>query len=207
MPFCCRVVQLHQVANDELVEVDDFLPQFRQLILPLMQAIPASPHEARTADDDDAELILATRRAGFPRRREEIAWIEPFLWHMTILCLQRASHSEQKANMLGSCVVLRTCTVAVKDLRDVEHSIEVTATLYEAIATALAALQHGRNWVGDIGPGFTTGSVLVQQAPVKHEVKMKDFVSWLGRQGRSPAEVVLKQKLEKILGKANHART
>ena len=104
-------------------------------------------------------------------------------------------------------VVLRTCTVAVKDLRDVEHSIEVTAeTLYEAIATALAALQQD-NWVGEIGQGFATVTVLVQQPPVKHEVKMKDFVSWLGRQGRSPAEVILKQKLEKILGKVNHART
>ena len=104
-------------------------------------------------------------------------------------------------------VVLRTCTVAVRDLRDVEHSIEVTAeTLYEAIATALAALQQD-NWVGEIGQGFATVTVLVQQPPVKHEVKMKDFVSWLGRQGRSPAEVMLKQKLEKILGKVNHART
>jgi hypothetical protein len=37
-------------------------------------------------------------------------------------------------------VVLRTCTVAVKDLQDVEHSVEVTAeTLYEAIASAVAA--------------------------------------------------------------------
>jgi hypothetical protein len=104
-------------------------------------------------------------------------------------------------------VVLRTCTVAVRDLRDVEHSIEVTAeTLYEAIATALAALQQD-NWVGEIGQGFATVTVLVQQPPVKHEVKMKDFVSWLGRQGRSPAEVMLKQKLEKILGKADHGRT
>ena len=105
--------------------------------------------------------------------------------------------------MLRSCVVvLRTCTVAVKDVRDVEHSIEVTAeTLYEAIATALAALQQD-NWVGEIGQGFATVTVLVQQPPVKHEVKMKDFVSWLGRQGRSPAEVMLKQKLEKILGKS-----
>ena len=104
-------------------------------------------------------------------------------------------------------MVLRTCTVAVKDIRDVEHSIEVTAeTLYEAIATALAALQQD-NWVGEIGEGFTTVTVVVQQPPVKHEVKMKDFVSWLGRQGRSPAEVMLKQKLEKILGKVNQART
>ena len=55
------------------------------------------------------------------------------------------------------------------------------------------------NWVGEIGEGFTTVTVVVQQPPVKHEVKMKDFVSWLGRQGRSPAEVMLKQKLEKIV--------
>ena len=103
--------------------------------------------------------------------------------------------------------MVRTCTVAIRDVGDVEHSVEVTAeTLYEAIATALAALQQD-NWVGEIGKGFTTVSVLVQQPPVKHEVKMKDFLSWLNRQGRSPAEVILKQKLEKILGKANHART
>jgi hypothetical protein len=84
--------------------------------------------------------------------------------------------------------------------------VEVTAeTLYEAIATALAALQQD-NWVGEIGQGFTTVTVVVQQPPVKHEVKMKDFVLWLGRQGRSPAEVVLKQKLERILGKINQRK-
>ena len=104
-------------------------------------------------------------------------------------------------------MVLRTCTVAVKDIRDVEHSVEVTAeTLYEAIATALAALQQD-DWVGEIGQGFTTVTVVVQQPPVKHEVRMKDFLSWLNRQGRSPAEVILKQKLEKILFKGSHART
>jgi hypothetical protein len=104
-------------------------------------------------------------------------------------------------------VVLRRCIVAVKDIRDVEHSTEVTAeTLYEAIATALAALQQD-NWVGEIGQEFTSVTVLVQQPPVKHEVRMKDFLSWLRRQGRSPAEVILKQKLEKILGTAKHART
>ena len=86
--------------------------------------------------------------------------------------------------------------------RDVEHSIEVTAeTLYEAIATALRRLQQD-NWVGEIGQGFATVTVVVQQPPVKHEVKMKDFLSWLGRD----VSVMLKQKLEKILGKVNHAR-
>jgi hypothetical protein len=59
-------------------------------------------------------------------------------------------------------VTLRTCTVAVKDAQGVEHSVDVTAeTLYEAIATALAALQKD-NWVGEIGQGFATVTVLVQ---------------------------------------------
>jgi len=71
---------------------------------------------------------------------------------------------------------------------------------------------------GMIFVGFVASSVLqgkdpfapgatIAQPPVKHEVKMKDFLSWLDRQGRSPAEVILKQKLEKILGKVNQARS
>jgi LysM repeat protein len=94
----------------------------------------------------------------------------------------------------------------VTDIRDVEHSIEITAeTLYEAVATALAAL-HQDNWVGEIGQGLTTVSVVVQQPPITHEVKMKDFLSWLGRQGGSPAEIILREKLGKMLGKGNQAR-
>ena len=92
------------------------------------------------------------------------------------------------------------------DIRDVEHSIEVTAeTLYEAVATALAALQQDK-WVGEIGQGLTTVRVVVQQPPVRHEIKMKDFLSWLGRQGGSPAEVILREKLGKMLGNRNQAR-
>ena len=103
-------------------------------------------------------------------------------------------------------MILRTCKVSVTDIQDVEHSVEVTAaTLYEAVATALAALQQD-DWVGEIGQGLTSVSVVVQQPPVRHEVKMKDFLSWLGRQGGSPAEIILREKLRKMLGMANHAR-
>ncbi len=62
------------------------------------------------------------------------------------------------------------------------------------------------NWVGEIGQGLTTVSVVVQQPPVTHEVKMKDFLSWLGRQGGSPAEIILREKVGKMLGMANQAR-
>lgn len=72
--------------------------------------------------------------------------------------------------------------------------------------TALAVSEQDK-WVAEIGQEFARVTVLVQQPSLKHEVKMKDLLSWLNRQGRSPAEVVLKQKLERILDKATHART
>jgi hypothetical protein len=99
--------------------------------------------------------------------------------------------------------VLRTCKVSVTDMREIEHTIDVTAeTLYEAIAAALAALQQD-SWVEEIAQGLNTVSVLVQQPPVKHEVKMKDFLSWLGRPGGSPAEVALRDRVRKLLAKTN----
>jgi len=49
-------------------------------------------------------------------------------------------------------------------------------------------------------------TVVVQQPPVRHEVKMKDFLSWLGRQGGSPAEIILREKVGKMLGMANQPR-
>jgi hypothetical protein len=52
-------------------------------------------------------------------------------------------NGEQTANMLRFCTwFFERAQLQYKDIRDVEHSIEVTAeTLYEAIATALAALR------------------------------------------------------------------
>jgi hypothetical protein len=42
-----------------------------------------------------------------------------------------------------SPVVLRACKVSVRDIRDVEHTVDVTAeTLYEAVAWALAAMHQ-----------------------------------------------------------------
>jgi hypothetical protein len=72
-------------------------------------------------------------------------------------------------------VVLRTCTVAIKDLRDVEHSTEVTAeTLYEAIATALAILRQD-NWVGEIGPGIHDGDCCCPAAAHKTRSQNERF--------------------------------
>jgi hypothetical protein len=101
-------------------------------------------------------------------------------------------------------VALRSCTVTVHDLNDVGHSLDVTAdTLYEAVAQALAALR-GHEWVGDIGKGLTTVTVKVKQPEVTHLVKMQDFENWLRRQGKTPAEIVLKSRLRQLLGMPEH---
>jgi hypothetical protein len=71
--------------------------------------------------------------------------------------------------------VVRRCKVSVADIEGVEHSTEVSAaSLYEAIAAALTCLRKD-DWVGEIGRGLTTVKVEVQQPPVTHEVRMKDF--------------------------------
>jgi len=98
-------------------------------------------------------------------------------------------------------MALRACKVSVRDIRDVEHTVEVTAeTLYEAVASALAALNQDI-WVGEVPHGLNPISVLVQQPQVKHEVKMQDFLAWLGRKGGSPAEITLREKVARLLGR------
>src|SRR5215813_2378079 len=95
---------------------------------------------------------------------------------------------------------LRACRVTIHDLNDVAHSLDVTAaTLYEAVAEALATLR-GREWVGEIGKGLTTVTVKVRQPEVTHVVKIQDFENWLRRQGKTPAEIVLKSRLRQLLG-------
>jgi hypothetical protein len=69
----------------------------------------------------------------------------------------------------------RKCSVSVRDVRDIEHTVEVTAqSLYEAVATALATFQQD-DWVGEIGAWLTTISVIAQQPAVTHEVRMSRF--------------------------------
>jgi hypothetical protein len=85
-------------------------------------------------------------------------------------------------------------------MNDTSHSVDVTAaTLYEAVAQALAALQT-HEWVGQIACGLNTATVKIKHPEITHVVKIQDFEKWLNRQGRTPAEIVLKERLRQILG-------
>jgi hypothetical protein len=95
-------------------------------------------------------------------------------------------------------VPLKTCRVVIHDLNKNAHALDVTAdSLYEAVAQALAALR-GHEWVGEIGRGLTTVTVKVRHPEVTHVVKIKDFENWLNRNGKTPAEIVLKARLRDI---------
>lgn len=95
-------------------------------------------------------------------------------------------------------MAVRSCRVTVQDLEGVAHTVEVTAeSLYEAVAQGLAALRRS-DWVA----GFQQGVVKVSVADVRveHEVRLKDFTEWLDRPGRSPRDIIQRQKIRSILG-------
>ena len=95
-------------------------------------------------------------------------------------------------------MAVRSCRVTVQDLEGVAHTVEVTAeSLYEAVAQGLAALRS-RDWVA----GFQQGIVKVSVAEVRveHQVRLKDFTEWLNRPGRSPRDIIQRQKIRSILG-------
>jgi hypothetical protein len=93
----------------------------------------------------------------------------------------------------------RRCRVTISDVLGKERSIDVTASsLFEAVARALLAIRGpGSNAASP--DGFKTVRVTVQTTSV-YEVRLKNFASWLNRQGRSPKEVMDRKKIRRILG-------
>ena len=95
--------------------------------------------------------------------------------------------------------MVRQRRVSVKDLNDVEHIVTVSAnSLFEAVALGLVQIKKSE-WVADIATGLNVVTVELAEANVKHRVVMQDFQKWLGRQGRSPREVVERQRIRAIL--------
>ena len=98
---------------------------------------------------------------------------------------------------------LRICTVSCCDLKGIEHSIEVTAdSLYEAIAQGLRVFRTN-DWVDDLGRGQTPISVKVKHPEIEHRVRVQDFERWLEANPRSPAEMILKNRIRELLAKGS----
>ncbi len=97
-------------------------------------------------------------------------------------------------------MALKTCRVSCVDLRGIEHAVEVSASsLYEAVAQALRIFRDNE-WVDRIGRGQTPFSVRVKHPEIAHTVRVQDFERWLEASPRSPAEMILKNRLRELLG-------
>lgn len=95
---------------------------------------------------------------------------------------------------------VRSCRVTVADIDGVNHTAQVTAsTLFEAVALGLAAIR-GSDWVVGLAQGLNTVRVEVKDVPVEHEVKLEQFMKWLGRGGGSPKDVSDRNRARQILG-------
>jgi hypothetical protein len=100
-------------------------------------------------------------------------------------------------------VALKTCTVSCFDLKEVKHTVEVNAgSVYEAVAQALRIFRDNE-WVEDLGRGQTPISVKVKSPEIEHTVRVQDFERWLEASPRSPAEMILKNRLREILAKGS----
>src|SRR6266571_2822018 len=98
-------------------------------------------------------------------------------------------------------VAVRTRRVSCRDLKGIEHTVEVTAdSLHEAVAQALRVFRED-TWVDEIGRGLTAVKVVVTQPEVKHRVVIRDFERWLDSGGKTPAEITLKSRLRTLLAK------
>jgi len=96
-------------------------------------------------------------------------------------------------------MALKTCKVSCVDLRGVEHATEVSAdSLYEAVAQALRIFRDNE-WVEGLGRGQTPISVKVKHPEIEHTVRVQDFERWLETTPRSPAEMILKNRLRELL--------
>jgi hypothetical protein len=93
--------------------------------------------------------------------------------------------------------------VSCCDLKGVEHSIEVTAdSPYEAVVQGLRAFRKD-DWVEDTGHGQTPISVRVKHPEIEHTVRIQDFERWLEASPRSPAEMILKNRLRELLARGS----
>ena len=89
----------------------------------------------------------------------------------------------------------------------VEHTVEVTAdSLYEAVAQGLRVFRDN-DWINEVGRGRTAISVAVTYPEVQHKVRVQDFERWLESQGRTPAEMSLKNRLRELLDSGATAKS
>ena len=82
-------------------------------------------------------------------------------------------------------MALKTCKVSCFDLKEVKHTVEVSAgSVYEAVAQALRIFRDNE-WVEDLGRGQTPISVKVKSSEIEH-APMSAEIRCLAPRKRNP---------------------
>jgi len=76
--------------------------------------------------------------------------------------------------------------------------MNLPSTLYEAVAQALRIFRDN-DWIERIGRGQTAILVKVKHPETEHMVRVQDFERWLEASPRSPADMILKNRLRELL--------
>jgi hypothetical protein len=98
-------------------------------------------------------------------------------------------------------MAVKTCRVSCLDLNGVEHAVEVSAGSLYGLSPRRCGFSVTNEWVEDIGRGQKPLSVKVKHPEIEHTVRIQDFERWLESTPRSPAEMILKNRLQEILAK------
>jgi hypothetical protein len=89
--------------------------------------------------------------------------------------------------------------VAFQAATGVRHAVDVEAeSIYEAAAAGLARLKED-GWVEGLGPG-TRLEITVRAPAASHSVTVAQLQRWLNTVTPSPADVVRKTRLKRMLG-------
>jgi hypothetical protein len=86
------------------------------------------------------------------------------------------------------------------DSDGVEHAVELDArSLYEAVGLAIDRFCHCEQ-VPNVPQGMHEFIVESREPSTQHRLRRNMFDGWLRRPGRSPADVVRKNRLKELLG-------
>jgi hypothetical protein len=111
--------------------------------------------------------------------------------------LHHTNPQSRRANKRRKCYPpsvrqLRSCTVSIRDLEGVTHTVRVEGeSLFEAAARAVAAFRE-QGWAAD---ALTANAVLhieVHAPSVVHEVPLRAVERWLRSPSVSPKEAAMK---------------
>lgn len=92
----------------------------------------------------------------------------------------------------------KKCIVTFRDTSGVDHAVSLTAeSLYEAAVVALRQFRRA-DWSRESSLDLGSLRIEVWEQPTLYRVEVSKLEAWLKREGGSPREVVLRDKLKQL---------